>query len=63
MKVRAGTMTHDYERHGTTAHFAALNVLEGIVIGRNMQRHRHQEIICFLNAIKRKFLVARSCTS
>ncbi len=33
-------MTHDYKRHGTTTLFAALNVLDGTVIGRNMQRHR-----------------------
>jgi len=51
-KGRAGTMTHDYKRHGTTTLFAALNVLEGNVIGRNMQRHRHQEFIRFLNAIE-----------
>src|ERR1700738_2334122 len=44
-KGRAGTMTHDYKRHGTTTLFAALNVLDGTVIGRNMQRHRHQEFI------------------
>ena len=49
---RAGTMTHDYKRHGTTTLFAALNVLEGRVIGRCMQRHRHQEFIRFLNAIE-----------
>ena len=36
---RAGTMTHDYKRHGTTTLFAALNILDGTVIGRNMQRH------------------------
>ena len=48
-KGRAGTMTHDYKRHGTTTLFAALNVLDGTVIGRNMQRHRHQEFIRFLN--------------
>lgn len=48
---RLGTMTHDYKRHGTTTLFAALNVLDGTVIGRNMQRHRHQEFIRFLNAI------------
>ena len=35
-------MTHDYKRHGTTTLFAALNVLDGTVIGRNMQRHRHR---------------------
>jgi transposase len=50
-KGRHGTMTHDYKRHGTTTLFAALNVLDGTVIGRNMQRHRHQEFIRFLNAI------------
>lgn len=48
---RLRTMTHDYKRHGTTTLFAALNVLEGTVIGRNMQRHRHQEFIRFLNAV------------
>jgi transposase len=51
-KGRGGTMTHDYKRHGTTTLFAALNVLDGSVIGRNMQRHRHQEFIRFLNAIE-----------
>jgi transposase len=51
-KGRAGTMTHDYKRHGTTTLFAALDVLDGTVIGRNMQRHRHQEFIRFLNAIE-----------
>ena len=50
-KGRLGTMTHDYKRNGTTTLFAALNVLDGTVIGRNMQRHRHQEFIRFLNAI------------
>ena len=49
---RSGTMTHDYKRHGTTTLFAALNVLDGTVIGRNMQRHRHQEFIRFLNTIE-----------
>jgi transposase len=51
-KGRAGTMTHDYKRNGTTTLFAALNVLEGTVIGRCMQRHRHQEFIRFLNAVE-----------
>jgi len=51
-KGRAGTMTHDYKRHGTTTLFAALDVLEGKVIGRCMQRHRHQEFIRFLNTIE-----------
>jgi hypothetical protein len=41
----------DYKRHGTTTLFAALNVLDGTIIGRNMQRHRHQEFIRFLNAV------------
>jgi len=48
---RLGTMTHDCKRNGTTTLFAALNVRAGAVIGRNMQRHRHQEFIRFLNAI------------
>jgi transposase len=49
---RCGTMTHDYKRNGTTTLFAALNVLDGTVIGRCMQRHRHQEFIRFLNAVE-----------
>jgi len=48
---RLGTMTHDYKRNGTTTLFAALNILDGTVIGRNMQKHRHQEFIRFLNTI------------
>jgi len=51
-KGRAGTMTHDYQRNGTTTLFAALNVVEGKIIGRCMQRHRHEEFIRFLNAIE-----------
>ena len=51
-KGRCGTMTHDYKRHGTTTLFTALNVLEGKIIGRCMQRHRHQEFIRFLNTIE-----------
>jgi len=47
---RCQTMTHDYKRHGTTTLFAALSVLDGSVIGRCMQRHRHEEFIRFLNA-------------
>ena len=53
-KGRAGTMTHDYRRNGTTTLFAALNVLDGTVTGRNMARHRHQEFIRFLNALDRE---------
>jgi transposase len=51
---RCGTMTHDYKRHGTTTLFAALNVLDGKVIGQCMSRHRHQEFIRFLNKINRQ---------
>ncbi|MGC2076129.1 MAG: IS630 family transposase [Xanthobacteraceae bacterium] len=51
---RAGTMTHDYKRHGVTTLFAALNVLEGKIIGQCMKRHRHQEFIRFLNVIDTK---------
>jgi transposase len=50
-KGRLGTMTHDYKRNGTTTLFAALNILDGTVIGRNLQQHRHQEFIRFLNTI------------
>ena len=56
---RCGTMTHDYKRNGTTTLFAALNVLEGSVIGRCMQRHRHQEFIRFLNAIEAEVPAAK----
>src|SRR6202162_4138181 len=48
---RCGTMTHDYKRHGTTTLFAALDVIEGRVIGQCMARHRHREFIHFLNVI------------
>ena len=41
---KCGTMTHDYKRNGTTTLFAALNVLDGTVIGRCMQKHRHQGV-------------------
>ena len=51
---RCQTMTHDYKRHGTTTLFAALSVLDGTVIGRCMQRHRHGEFIRFLNAVERQ---------
>jgi transposase len=48
-------MTHDYKRNGTTTLFAALNVLEGKVIGDCMPRHRHQEFLKFLKRIDREF--------
>lgn len=51
---RAGTMTHDYKRHGTTTLFTALNTLDGTVIGTCMPQHRHQEWIKFLSLIDRK---------
>ena len=50
-KGRCGTMTHDYQRHGTTTLFAALSMLDGKVIGDCMPRHRHQEFIRFLKKI------------
>ena len=53
-KGRCGTMTHDYKRHGTTTLFAALNVLEGTVIGDCTARHRHQEFLGFLKKIDRQ---------
>jgi hypothetical protein len=46
--------------HGTTTLFAALNVLDGTIIGRNMQRHRHQEFMRFLNAIE-AWMRGRGC--
>src|SRR6201985_3105699 len=52
-KGRAGTMTHDYKRHGTTTLFAALDVATGKVIGQCMKRHRHQEWLKFLRLIDR----------
>ena len=52
-KGRAGTMTHDYKRNGTTTLFAALNVLDGTVIGQCMKRHRHQEFLRFLRKLDR----------
>ena len=50
-KGKAGTMTHDYKRHGTTTLFAALDVATGKVIGQCMKRHRHQEWLKFLRRI------------
>ena len=53
-KGRPQTRTHDYKRNGTTTHFAALNVLEGTVIGQNMEHHRHQEFITSLDTVERQ---------
>ena len=50
---KCGTMTHDYKRNGTTTLFAALNVLDGTVVGRCMPKHTHKEFIKFLNAVER----------
>ena len=54
-KGRCGTMTHDYKRNGTTTLFAALEVLQGKVIGECYQRHRHQEFLRFLRRVDREF--------
>jgi len=51
---RAGTMTHDYKRNGTTTLFAALNTLDGTVISMCQERHRHEEWLKFLQLIDRK---------
>src|SRR5450759_488383 len=52
---RAGTMTHDYKRNGTTTLFAALSTLDGSVIGQCLPRHRHQEFLKFLRTLDREF--------
>ena len=54
-KGRCGTYTHDYVRHGTTTLFAALEILEGKVIGQCYPRHRHQEFIKFLRRLDEEF--------
>ena len=55
-KGRAQTLTHDYKRNGTTTLFAALNTLDGAVIGQCLPRHRHQEWLKFLRQIERETL-------
>jgi transposase len=50
---RAGTMTHDYKRNGTTTLFAALNVLTGVILGQCLPRHRNGEFVAFLKLIER----------
>jgi transposase len=52
---RCGTMTHDYKRNGTTNLFAALEVLQGRVIGQCYERHRHQEFLRFLRCLNQEF--------
>ena len=54
-KGRCGTMTHDYKRNGTTTLFAALNMLDGTVIGQCLPRHRHEEFLKFLRRLDREF--------
>ena len=54
-KGRCGTMTHDYKRNGTTTLFAALNVLDGKVMGECHARHRHQEWLKFLRRLDAEF--------
>ena len=54
-KGRCGTMTHDYKRNGTTTLFAALEILEGKVIGQCYPRHRNQEFLKFLRMIDKEF--------
>ena len=53
-KGRCGTMTHDYKRNGTTTLFAALEVLQGKVVGQCYQRHRHQEFLKFLRHLEQE---------
>lgn len=50
----AGTITHDYKRHGTTTLFAALNILDGKVIGQCMPKHRQEEFLKFLKKIDKE---------
>jgi transposase len=52
---KAGTMTHDYKRNGTVSLYAALNVLDGEVVGQCTARHRHQEFLRFLRQLDREF--------
>ena len=54
-KGRAGSMTHDYKRNGTTTLFAALSMLDGSVVGQCLPRHRHQEFLKFLRHLDREF--------
>jgi transposase len=54
-KGRCGTMTHDYKRNGTTTLFAAMEVLQGRVVGQCFERHRHQEFLRFLRHLDQEF--------
>ena len=54
-KGRCGTMTHDYKRNGATTLFAALDTLQGKVVGECHQRHRHREFLKFLRRLDEEF--------
>jgi transposase len=54
-KGRCGTITHDYKRNGTTTLFAALELLQGRVVGQCYERHRHQEFLKFLKRLDQEF--------
>jgi transposase len=54
-KGPCGTMTHDYKRNGTTTLFAALELLQGKVVGQCYERHRHQEFLKFLRRLDQEF--------
>src|SRR5213594_1896053 len=54
-KGRCGTMTHDYKRNGTTTLFAALEILQGRVVGQCYERHRHHEFLRFLRRLDHEF--------
>lgn len=57
---RCGTYTHDYKRHGTTTLFAALQMVEGRIIGECYARHRHQEFLRFLRRLDDEFPIGKS---
>ena len=59
---RAGTMTHDYKRNGTTTLFAAMELAHGRMISKCMNRHRHQEWIKFLKLIDAQTPPNWTCT-
>ena len=60
-KGRCGTMTHDYKRNGTTTLFAALEILQGQVVGQCYERHRHQEFLRFLRRLDQEFPGTMGC--
>lgn len=58
-KGRCQTMTHDYKRNGTTSLFAALEVATGKVVGKCMNKHRHEEWLKFLRLIEKNSPVGK----